>query len=80
MSFRLCHQRERGSLDSPARSNEAAGPAPSGDALWTGHEANAAGVDQPIAGLLTNLKQRDLLKDSLVIWAAENKVYRSARV
>ena len=30
-----------------------------------------AQVDQPIAGLLADLKQRDLLKDTLVIWAGE---------
>jgi hypothetical protein len=28
-------------------------------------------IDQPIAGLLTDLKQRDMLKDTLVIWAGE---------
>jgi uncharacterized protein (DUF1501 family) len=28
-------------------------------------------VDRPIAGLLADLKQRDLLKDTLVIWAGE---------
>jgi hypothetical protein len=28
-------------------------------------------IDQPIAGLLTDLKQRGLLKDTLVIWAGE---------
>lgn len=28
-------------------------------------------IDKPIAGLLTDLKQRDLLKDTLVIWAGE---------
>lgn len=28
-------------------------------------------TDQPIAALLTDLKQRDLLKDTLVIWAGE---------
>lgn len=28
-------------------------------------------VDKPIAGLLADLKQRDLLKDTLVIWAGE---------
>ena len=28
-------------------------------------------IDQPIAGLLTDLKQRDLLKDTLIIWAGE---------
>jgi hypothetical protein len=35
------------------------------------HEANAAAVDKPIAGLLTDLKQRGLLKDTLVIWGGE---------
>ncbi|HBJ82746.1 MAG TPA: DUF1501 domain-containing protein [Verrucomicrobiales bacterium] len=32
---------------------------------------NCASVDQPIAGLLTDLKQRGLLKDTLVIWGGE---------
>ena len=39
--------------------------------LATGHEANAAAVDQPIAALLTDLKQRDMLKDTLVVCAGE---------
>ncbi len=39
--------------------------------LAAGHEANAAAVDQPIAGLLTDLKQRDLLKDTLVVCSGE---------
>ncbi len=33
--------------------------------------ASCAGVDQPIAGLLTDLKERGLLKDTLVIWGGE---------
>ena len=33
--------------------------------------ANCASVDQPIAGLLTDLKQRGLLQDTLVIWGGE---------
>ena len=33
--------------------------------------ASCAAVDKPIAGLLADLKQRDLLKDTLVIWAGE---------
>ncbi len=33
--------------------------------------ANCQGIDKPIAGLLADLKQRDLLKDTLVIWASE---------
>ncbi len=34
-------------------------------------ERNASEVDKPIAGLLADLKQRDMLKDTLVIWAGE---------
>jgi hypothetical protein len=33
--------------------------------------ASAKQVDQPIAALLADLKQRDLLKDTLVLWAGE---------
>jgi len=32
---------------------------------------NCESVDQPIAGLLTDLKQRGLLKDTLVVWSGE---------
>ncbi|MBI5801847.1 MAG: DUF1501 domain-containing protein [Verrucomicrobia bacterium] len=32
---------------------------------------NCTSVDKPIAGLLTDLKQRGLLKDTLVIWGGE---------
>lgn len=39
--------------------------------LAAGHEANAAAVDKPIAGLLTDLKQRGLLKDTLVVCTGE---------
>ncbi len=35
------------------------------------HERLAAKVDKPIAGLLTDLKQRGLLDDTLVIWCTE---------
>jgi hypothetical protein len=35
------------------------------------HTRNAAEVDKPIAGLLKDLKSRDLLRDTLVIWGAE---------
>jgi len=34
-------------------------------------ERNCNGIDKPIAGLLTDLKQRGLLKDTLVIWGGE---------
>lgn len=39
--------------------------------LVLGHERNALAVDQPIAGLLTDLKQRGLLDETLVVWAGE---------
>ncbi|MFO0985267.1 MAG: DUF1501 domain-containing protein [Planctomycetota bacterium] len=35
------------------------------------HEKNAREVDLPIAGLLTDLKSRGLLQDTLVMWAGE---------
>jgi hypothetical protein len=35
------------------------------------HDQNAHEVDQPIAGLLTDLKARGLLKDTLVLWGGE---------
>ena len=39
--------------------------------LKTRLSANCAQTDKPIAGLLTDLKQRGLLKDTLVIWGGE---------
>jgi len=39
--------------------------------LKEGHEKNAAEVDRPIAGLLTDLKARGLLEDTLVVWGGE---------
>lgn len=39
--------------------------------LKKGHEKNALEVDKPIAGLLTDLKRRGLLEDTLVWWGAE---------
>jgi hypothetical protein len=39
--------------------------------LKVGHENNARAVDQPIAGLLKDLKARGLLDETLVIWAGE---------
>jgi len=39
--------------------------------LETALGANAHAVDTPIAGLLADLKARDMLKDTLVIWAGE---------
>ena len=39
--------------------------------LKPGHENNARAVDQPIAGLLKDLKSRGLLESTLVVWAGE---------
>ncbi len=39
--------------------------------LKVGHERNAHAVDQPIAGLLKDLKGRGMFGDTLVIWAGE---------
>jgi hypothetical protein len=39
--------------------------------LKKGHEKNALDTDQAIAGLLTDLKLRGLLDDTLVMWAGE---------
>jgi hypothetical protein len=39
--------------------------------LKKGHEDNARAVDQPIAALLTDLKQRGLLDSTLVVWGGE---------
>lgn len=39
--------------------------------LVDGHTKNARSVDRPIAGLLTDLKQRGLLNRTLVVWAGE---------
>ena len=39
--------------------------------LLNGHTANARAVDLPIAGLLTDLKQRGLLEETLIVWAGE---------
>ena len=35
------------------------------------HESNAKKVDRPIAGLLSDLKQRGLLDETLIVWAGE---------
>ena len=39
--------------------------------LVSGHEKIARAVDRPISGLLTDLKARGLLEDTLVFWGAE---------
>jgi hypothetical protein len=35
------------------------------------HAVHAKNIDQPIAGLLRDLKARDMLKDTLVVWTTE---------
>jgi uncharacterized protein (DUF1501 family) len=35
------------------------------------HEPLAQNVDQPVAGLLRDLKQRGMLEDTLVVWTTE---------
>lgn len=39
--------------------------------LRKGHSGNALSVDQPIAGLLTDLQQRGMLDETLVVWSGE---------
>jgi hypothetical protein len=39
--------------------------------LKDGHENNARAVDQPIAGLIRDLKQRGLLDETLIVWGGE---------
>ncbi len=39
--------------------------------LKEGHEKNCGIVDQPIAALLADLKQRGMLEDTLVVWGGE---------
>jgi hypothetical protein len=39
--------------------------------LKAGHDANARAVDQPIAGLIADLKARGLLESTLIVWAGE---------
>ncbi|QGJ68751.1 Sulfatase [Planctomycetales bacterium 10988] len=39
--------------------------------LKGGHENNAKAVDQPVAALLKDLRQRGLLDETLVVWAGE---------
>lgn len=41
------------------------------EALNVGFKSKCEQVDQPIAALLSDLKQRDMLKDTLVVWSGE---------
>jgi Protein of unknown function (DUF1501) len=51
--------------------NQYARPWDSHDAIQGPHRELARWVDQPIAGLLKDLKSRGLLEDTLVIWGGE---------
>jgi len=53
-------------------------PRAHGNARWdahgdlrNNHSRNALAIDQPIAGLLTDLKARGLLDETLVVWSGE---------
>lgn len=39
--------------------------------LLAGHQRNAEAVDRPIAALLTDLRQRGMLDDTIVVWTGE---------
>ena len=52
-------------------SNGGAGGWDAHGGLRQNHAAQCAQVDQPIAGLLTDLKQRGLLEETIVVWATE---------
>ena len=39
--------------------------------LKKNHDLHAAETDKPIAGLIRDLKQRDMLKDTLIVWGGE---------
>ncbi|MCA9127340.1 MAG: DUF1501 domain-containing protein [Planctomycetales bacterium] len=52
-------------------SNGGAGAWDAHRSLKSGHSRLCKQIDQPIAGLLTDLKQRGLLDETLVVWATE---------
>jgi len=52
-------------------SNGGAGRWDAHKSLKTGHARNCLEVDQPIGGLLKDLKQRGMLEETLVVWASE---------
>ncbi|WP_231742541.1 DUF1501 domain-containing protein [Polystyrenella longa] len=39
--------------------------------LKSGHEKNAKAIDQPVAALIDDLKERGLLDETLIVWAGE---------
>lgn len=39
--------------------------------LKSGHEKNSLATDQPVAALISDLKQRGMLEDTLIVWGGE---------
>lgn len=71
-SFGLQCLRARRMVESGVRFVEVTlGPWDQHTNLKADHKARAEACDKPIAGLLQDLKQRDMLKDTLVIWGGE---------
>lgn len=58
-------------LPRPAEVGQTGNPWDQHGGLKTGHSEMAFQVDQPIAGLLKDLKARGLLDETLVVWAGE---------
>lgn len=58
-------------LPRPADPGQIGNPWDQHGGLKAGHAEMAAQVDQPIAGLLTDLKRRGLFDETLVVWAGE---------
>ena len=58
-------------LPEPTDAGQSANPWDQHTGLEVGHRNMALQVDQPIAGLLKDLKARGLLDETLVIWAGE---------
>jgi len=58
-------------LPRPTETGQAGNPWDQHGGLKTGHAEMAQQVDQPIAGLIRDLKQRGLFDETLLVWAGE---------
>ena len=58
-------------LPRPAELGQIGNPWDQHGGLKTGHAEMAQQVDQPIAGLIRDLKQRGLFEETLIVWAGE---------
>ena len=58
-------------LPRPGETGQAGNPWDQHGGLKAGHEEMAQQVDQPIAGLIRDLKQRGLFDETLIVWAGE---------